>query len=167
MASFTNQAQLELCDTIIQSNIVTGQIVDSLALTKTATLDQYSTDTTLTYVLTVINNSTATVGNITITDTPWGHGADGRGHGISQKHGTPPSFFGATKNCEHTVCMLAAFLFILVFIFQYAIDRSVGRKARRLDLPILCCAHNGAVRLALSNVRAVAVPTSGNPSGHL
>ena len=48
MATFTNQATLSYNDTITNSNIVTGELLEVLTLTKTAVVPQYDGNGTVT-----------------------------------------------------------------------------------------------------------------------
>ena len=48
MALFTNQATLTYNDNVINSNIVTGEIVQVLTVTKNALSDTYERDKTIT-----------------------------------------------------------------------------------------------------------------------
>lgn len=67
MATFTNQAFLTLNDTTVASNVAVGTILDNLTLTKTALLDTYRADDTLTYVIS-LRNTGAALTNLTVTD---------------------------------------------------------------------------------------------------
>lgn len=68
MATFTNRATLSYNGVTTDSNIVTGEIVDSISAAKTAVTDIYSSGDTLTYVITLVNTSTSAVTGVTITD---------------------------------------------------------------------------------------------------
>ena len=67
MATFVNQAFLTINDTTVASNVTTGTILDNLTLTKTAVLNTYRADDTLTYVINLQNAGAALTG-LTLTD---------------------------------------------------------------------------------------------------
>ena len=68
MATFFNQATLSYNDTIINSNITTGEIQEVLAITKTAVLDTYTQGDEITYVINIRNTGTLPYNDLTITD---------------------------------------------------------------------------------------------------
>ena len=68
MAIFTNQASLSYRGTVINSNVVTGEIREALGITKTALTDTYSPDGTVTYVINLINSGSTVLQNLTLTD---------------------------------------------------------------------------------------------------
>ena len=68
MATFTNQATLSYNDTVVNSNIVTGEILEVLSVTKTALVDSYSQGDTLTYIVSIINSGATTFSGLTLTD---------------------------------------------------------------------------------------------------
>lgn len=68
MAEFTNQASLIYNDTITNSNIVVGELVQSLAVAKTALRREYSPDGSITYVVSLTNKSGAAYTGLTVTD---------------------------------------------------------------------------------------------------
>lgn len=68
MATFTNQATLTYLGVSTLSNIVTGEILDNLAVTKTAVTDTYTTGDALTYVVALTNSGTVPFNNLTLTD---------------------------------------------------------------------------------------------------
>ena len=78
MATFSNQATLLYGGVATSSNIVTGELLDALAVTKTAVIVTYRTGDTLPYVVTLRNTSGAALTGITVTDTlgayPFGTG---------------------------------------------------------------------------------------------
>lgn len=78
MARFTNQAQLSYNNSITNSNIVVGEILEVLAATKTAVRDLYGQNDTVTYIISIINSGTAAFSGITVTDDlgayPFGSG---------------------------------------------------------------------------------------------
>ena len=68
MAAFTNRATLSYNGITTTSNIVTGEIVGALTVTKTALVDEYSEGDTVTYVITLINNGASELQDVTLTD---------------------------------------------------------------------------------------------------
>ena len=78
MAVFYNQANLTYSGGSTNSNIVTGEILEALAVTKTAVVDTYSTGDNLTYAVSIINTGGITYTDLTITDNlgayPFGTG---------------------------------------------------------------------------------------------
>lgn len=68
MAIFTNNATLSYNGNTINSNTVTGNIIDVLTVTKTAVRDVYSANDTITYIISIINSGTIPFTGVTITD---------------------------------------------------------------------------------------------------
>ena len=68
MAEFTNQATLRYNNTVTNSNIVVGNLVQALDITKTAVREEYSTDENTTYVIGITNNSETAYTGLTLTD---------------------------------------------------------------------------------------------------
>lgn len=68
MATFTNQASLTYNNTVINSNIVTGELLDVLSATKTAVSNIYTRDDEITYAVSISNTGTAPFTNLTISD---------------------------------------------------------------------------------------------------
>lgn len=68
MATFTNQATLTFNDTVINSNIVTGELLDVLSATKTAVSDTYLRGDTITYAVSISNTGSAPFTGLTVTD---------------------------------------------------------------------------------------------------
>ncbi len=78
MAVFYNQANLTYSGGSTNSNIVSGEILEALTVTKTAVVNTYSTGDTLTYAVSIINTGTAPYTDLTVTDNlgayPFGTG---------------------------------------------------------------------------------------------
>ena len=78
MAVFRNQATLLYGGNATLSNVVTGELLDALGVTKTAVIETYRTGDTLTYVVTLQNTSAAALSGISVSDTlgayPFGTG---------------------------------------------------------------------------------------------
>ncbi len=68
MAAFSNQATLTYVGGTALSNVVTGEIVETLSVTKTAAGDTYGTGDTLAYTVALTNSGTAAVSGITVSD---------------------------------------------------------------------------------------------------
>ncbi len=79
MATFYNQATLSYNDTVTNSNIVTGEIVEVLSATKTAVSDTYSANDTVVYIISIRNTGSTPFTGVTITDDlgeyPFGAGS--------------------------------------------------------------------------------------------
>lgn len=68
MAEFTNQATLRYNNTVTNSNIVVGNLVQALDISKTALREEYSTDESTTYVIGITNTSDTAYTGLTLTD---------------------------------------------------------------------------------------------------
>ena len=68
MAIFTNQASLSYRGTVINSNVVTGEVREALGITKTPLSATYSPDGTVTYIINLINSGGTLLENLTLTD---------------------------------------------------------------------------------------------------
>ena len=68
MATFSNQATLTYTGGTALSNIVTGEILETLAVTKTAVGDSYAPGDTITYVVALTNSGTTALSGITLSD---------------------------------------------------------------------------------------------------
>lgn len=68
MALFTNQATLSYNGNTVNSNIVTGNLVEVLAVTKTAVTPVYSADEDVTYIVSITNSGATPFTGITVTD---------------------------------------------------------------------------------------------------
>lgn len=68
MATFFNQATLTYNDTIINSNITTGEIQEVLTITKAAVLDTYTQGDEITYVINIRNTGTLAYNALAISD---------------------------------------------------------------------------------------------------
>ena len=76
MATFTNFATLSYNGNTINSNTVTGEILDSITATKTAVVDRYNAADTITYVVSLINSDSAAA-TLTLTDDLGGYDVGG------------------------------------------------------------------------------------------
>ena len=68
MATFTNQAQLSYNNTVTNSNIAVGEILEVLTVSKTAVVDEYTQNDTVTYVVQLINSGDTALNGMTVTD---------------------------------------------------------------------------------------------------
>ena len=68
MASFTNRATLSFNGGAINSNIVTGTFLESLSISKTALLDEYSVGSTVTYVISLVNTGATCSSGLSVSD---------------------------------------------------------------------------------------------------
>ena len=68
MAQFTNQAQLSYNDSVINSNVAVGEILEVLSATKTAVMDDYVRGDDVTYVISVINSGSSAITGLSISD---------------------------------------------------------------------------------------------------
>ncbi len=68
MATFTNQAQLSYNNTVTNSNIAVGEILEVLTITKTAVVDEYTQNDRVTYVVQLINSGDTALTGVTVSD---------------------------------------------------------------------------------------------------
>lgn len=78
MAIFTNQATLSYNGNTVNSNTVTGNIVEILTVTKTAVDANYTAGDNITYIVSIVNSGASAVSGVTVTDNlgayPFGTG---------------------------------------------------------------------------------------------
>ncbi len=68
MATFTNQAQLRVNNTVTNSNVAVGEVLEVLAATKTAVVESYTNDGTVTYVVQLVNTGDTALTGLTVSD---------------------------------------------------------------------------------------------------
>ncbi len=68
MAIFFNQATLSYNGNTVNSNIVTGELVEAISATKTALTDDYTAGDIVSYAVNIINTGTADFNGLSITD---------------------------------------------------------------------------------------------------
>ena len=68
MAQFSNQAQLSYNNTVVNSNVVVGEILEVVSGSKTAAVSTYSADSTVTYAVSIVNSGNTAITNLTVTD---------------------------------------------------------------------------------------------------
>lgn len=73
MAQFTNQAQLSYNNTVLNSNIATGELLDVLSVTKTAVTESYDRSGNAVYVVSIINTGNTAYSGLTLTDNLGGY----------------------------------------------------------------------------------------------
>ncbi len=75
MATFTNFARLSYQGNTILSNVVTGEVRETLSVSKNALAESYQAGDRITYVVTVINAGSTAVSGLTVTDDLGGYPA--------------------------------------------------------------------------------------------
>lgn len=68
MATFTNQAQLRVNNTVTNSNVAVGEILEVLSATKTAVVESYTNDGTVTYVVQLVNTGDIALTGLSVSD---------------------------------------------------------------------------------------------------
>ena len=68
MAQFTNQARLSYSNGVVNSNVVTGEILEVVSATKTAIMDDYTRNDDITYVISGVNSGATAVTGVSVTD---------------------------------------------------------------------------------------------------
>lgn len=68
MAAFTNKATLSYNGTTVDSNTVTGNIVEVLEITKNAVYADYGANDDVTYIISITNSGATAFSGITVTD---------------------------------------------------------------------------------------------------
>ncbi len=68
MATFTNQATLSYGDNVTTSNVVTGELQQTVSAAKYAVEDSYTQGEVLTYVVSLVNTGTSPLTDLTVTD---------------------------------------------------------------------------------------------------
>lgn len=73
MPSFSNQATLRYNGVTVSSNMVTGQMISPLTMTKTPVEEVYAPGDTLFYAISLVNDGSATYEGLTLTDDLGGY----------------------------------------------------------------------------------------------
>ncbi|MBQ3103204.1 MAG: hypothetical protein IJC58_02855, partial [Oscillospiraceae bacterium] len=73
MATFTNFATLSYNGGTTNSNTVTGELLETLSVSKTAVMDDYTAKDDVTYVITLVNSGPTALTNLTLTDDLGGY----------------------------------------------------------------------------------------------
>lgn len=104
MASFTNMATLSYSGGQVNSNIVTGQLQEALAVTKTAVAPSYTIGETAAYVLTLVNSGTSALTGLTISDDLGAYtGGGGTVYPLRYEEGTLHYYVGGVAQATPTV----------------------------------------------------------------
>lgn len=103
MASFTNQAHLSYNGRSVASNVVTGQMLSPLTLTKTAVVDTYAPTDTVTYVITIVNCGATAYTDLTLTDDLGSYAAGGQTvYPLSYTPDSAAWFINGTRQADPT-----------------------------------------------------------------
>ena len=103
MASFTNQAHLSYNGRSVASNVVTGQMLSPLTLTKTAVVDTYAPTDTVTYVITIVNSGATAYTDLTLTDDLGAYAAGGQTvYPLSYTPDSAAWFINGTRQADPT-----------------------------------------------------------------
>ena len=78
MATFTNQAVLTYNGRSVSSNVVTGELVTPLTLSKSALSQTYNPGGDVTYVVSIVNTGSGAFDGLTLTDDLGGYAAGGQ-----------------------------------------------------------------------------------------
>lgn len=104
MARFTNFATLSYTGGSTESNTVVGELVETLAITKTAVTDLYDADGTVTYVVALTNTGTAAITDVTLVDDLGGYTFDTQTlYPLTYREGTVRCFVNGVLNAAPTV----------------------------------------------------------------
>ena len=68
MPTFTNQAQLSYNNTVVNSNVAVGEIVQVISAAKTALTDSYTIGDRITYAVGIVNSGSTPFTGLTLTD---------------------------------------------------------------------------------------------------
>lgn len=68
MAQFTNQAQLSYNNSVTNSNVAVGEILEVLSATKTAVGTDYAQQDHVTYIVSIVNSGAVAFSGISVTD---------------------------------------------------------------------------------------------------
>lgn len=101
MASFTNQAILSYNGGSVASNVVTGQLVSPLSVTKTAVVDTYSANDSVTYVVSIVNAGSTCFDDLTLSDDLGAYTAAGQTlYPLRYAEGSAAWFLNGTRQAE-------------------------------------------------------------------
>lgn len=76
MATFTNRATLSYTGGSVDSNTVTGELLEILSVTKTAVVNEYADGEAVTYVVALTNTGASALNGLTLTDDLGGYLSD-------------------------------------------------------------------------------------------
>ena len=101
MASFTNQAILSYNGGSVASNVVTGQLVSPLTVTKTAVVDSYTANDSVTYVVSIVNAGSTCFDNLTLSDDLGAYTAAGQAlYPLRCTEGSAAWFINGTRQAD-------------------------------------------------------------------
>lgn len=104
MAIFTNYATLTYTGGSTDSNTVTGELLETLAFTKTALRENYTRQDKVTYVLSIVNSGTTAITNLTLTDDLGGYTFNGETlYPLSYTDGSLRYYVGGVLQATPTV----------------------------------------------------------------
>jgi uncharacterized repeat protein (TIGR01451 family) len=78
MATFRNQATLSYAGNVTVSNVVTGELQQSVSVTKNTAGETYTADEVLTYVVSIVNTGGTPLTDLTVTDDLGAYTRDGQ-----------------------------------------------------------------------------------------
>ena len=104
MAIFSNQATLTYNGNTTNSNIAYGEILDVLAVSKTAVEDNYTPDSVITYAVTLRNTGSSSLTGVTLTDDLGAYDFGGTTvYPLTYEAGTATLFVGGVPQAAPTV----------------------------------------------------------------
>ncbi len=104
MAIFSNQATLTYNGTSTNSNIAYGEILEVLAVTKTAIEGSYTPGTLVTYAITLRNTGNSPLNTVTVTDTLGGYEVGGTTvYPLTYENGSATLFIDGVLQAAPTV----------------------------------------------------------------
>lgn len=104
MATFTNQATLTYGDTVTTSNVVTGELLQSIAVTKYSLSDTYTAEEVLTYVISLVNTGSTPLSDLTVTDDLGAYTQEGeRFVPLNYVEGSLTYYLGGTRQATPVV----------------------------------------------------------------
>lgn len=68
MAQFTNQATLTYNNTVVNSNVAVGELLEVLSATKLAVVDSYTQGDDVTYIISILNSGNTPITGISVSD---------------------------------------------------------------------------------------------------
>lgn len=104
MADFTNQAILSFSGGSVASNVVTGQLVSPLSVTKAAVVDTYSARDTVTFVVSIVNAGSTCFDDLTLQDNLGAYEAANQTvYPLRYTEGSAAWFINGTRQADPTV----------------------------------------------------------------
>ena len=104
MAIFSNQATLTYNGTATNSNIAYGEILEVLSAAKISIEGSYTSNTTVTYVITLRNTGTAALNGVTVSDNLGGYEQNGSVvYPLTYENGSATLFIDGVQQAAPTV----------------------------------------------------------------